>query len=196
MKKLLLRQRLILLVILSMVALLGALLIQPTEARDAQSTGDAFKPTTVILVRHAERADAPREDPPLTEAGTQRSQKLATLLASAGVKAIYTSQFARTKLTAEPLAKQLGLTVTPITLQSKQSNPREVSEESIRQIVDKIMARPGETALVIGHSNSVPDVIRMLGGDAVPTIDERTFNDLFIVTVYAKGRAKVVQLKY
>jgi len=36
----------------------------------------------------------------------------------------------------------------------------------------------------------------MLGGDNVPTIDERTYNDLFIVTVYGKGKAKVVHLKY
>jgi len=50
--------------------------------------------------------------------------------------------------------------------------------------------------LVVGHSNSIPDVIKMLGGDVVPTIDERKFDDLFIVTVYAKGKAKVVQLKY
>ncbi|MBD0370742.1 MAG: histidine phosphatase family protein [Pyrinomonadaceae bacterium] len=161
-----------------------------------QSTDEGFKATTVILVRHAERADAPREDPPLTEAGVARSQKLAALLAGAGVKAIYTSQYSRTKQTAEPLAKQLGLTITPVTLQSKQSNPREVSEQSIRQIVDKIMERAGETALVIGHVNSVPDVIRMLGGDVVPTMDEKRFDDLFIVTVYAKGKAKVLQLKY
>jgi phosphohistidine phosphatase SixA len=140
--------------------------------------------------------DAPREDPPLTEAGVARSQKLAALLASAGVKAIYTSQFLRTKQTGEPLAKQLGITVTPITIQSRQSNPREVSEQSIRQIVDKIMERPGDTSLIIGHSNSVPDVIRMLGGDTVPAIDEKKFDDLFIVTVYAKGKAKVVQMKY
>lgn len=196
MKKISLRQRYASLAALVTVALLFLLLIQPNRAIDAQSTEDGFKPTTVILVRHAEKADAPRENPPLTEAGAERSQKLAALLASAGVKAIYTSQFARTRLTGEPLAKQLGLTVTPITLQSKQSNPREVSEESIRQIVEKIMARPGETALVIGHSNSVPDVIRMLGGDSVPVIDEKTFNDLFIVTIYAKGKAKVLQLKY
>jgi len=50
--------------------------------------------------------------------------------------------------------------------------------------------------LVIGHSNSIPDVIKMLGGDFIPTIDERKFDDLFIVNVYAKGKAKVVQLKY
>jgi phosphohistidine phosphatase SixA len=196
MKTIVLPRRFLFPVVLLTMALFAALLIEPGAAGNAQSTEDGFKPTTVILVRHAERADAPREDPPLNEAGLARSQKLATLLAGAGVKAIYASQFARTRQTAEPLAKQLGLTITPITLQSKQSNPREVSEQSIRQIVDKIMERAGETALVIGHSNSVPDVIRMLGGDLVPTIDERKFDDLFVVTVYARGKAKVVQLKY
>jgi hypothetical protein len=39
-------------------------------------------------------------------------------------------------------------------------------------------------------------VIKMLGGDLVPTIDERKFDDLFIVIVYAKGKARVVQMKY
>lgn len=58
------------------------------------------------------------------------------------------------------------------------------------------MERPGENVLVIGHSNSIPDVIKMLGGDVVPTIDERKFDDLFIVTVYAKGKAKVTHMKY
>ncbi|HKS28809.1 MAG TPA: phosphoglycerate mutase family protein, partial [Pyrinomonadaceae bacterium] len=180
-------------VVLLTIALLASLLVQPATA--VQSGDEGFKPTTVILVRHAEKADAPREDPPLTEAGTARAQKLASLLSTAGVKAVYTSQFARTRLTAEPLAKQLGVTIAPITLKSKPSNPREVSEESIRQIVDKIMANAGQTALVVGHSNSVPDVIRMLGGDTVPVIDESKFDDLFIVTVYAKGKAKVLQLK-
>ena len=52
------------------------------------------------------------------------------------------------------------------------------------------------TVLVVGHSNSIPDVIKMLGGNVVPTIDEKKFDDLFVVTVYANGRAKVVQLKY
>ena len=187
----------------SLFILIAALVTLPVVIRSAagvspyaQTTLDGFKPTTVILVRHAERMDAPREDPPLTTEGVARSQKLASLLASANIKAIYTSQFLRTKLTAEPLSKQTGVAVTPLTLQVKQSNPREVSEQSIRQIVDKIMERPGETALVVGHSNSVPDVIRMLGGDTVPTVDEKWFDDLFIVTVYAKGKARVLQLKY
>lgn len=196
MKRIFSRQLIVYPAILLTIVLIASLLAQPGAASSTQSTDEGFKATTVILVRHAERADAPREDPPLTEAGTARAQKLAGLLASAGVKAIYASQFARTKLTGEPLAKQLGITVTPLALQLKPNNPREVSEQSIRQIVDKIMERPGETSMVIGHSNSVPDVIRMLGGDRVPTIDEKSFDDLFIVTVYAKGKAKVLQLKY
>jgi hypothetical protein len=48
----------------------------------------------------------------------------------------------------------------------------------------------------VGHSNSIPDVIKMLGGDVTPVIDEKKFDDLFIVTVYAKGKAKVTHLKY
>lgn len=189
------------LVILLMTALLAPLFIQRTTAAtppapDAQSNEDGFKVTTVILVRHAEKMDAPREDPPLSEAGLARSQKLADLLGDAGIKAIYTSQFLRTKQTAEPLGKRLGIPITTINIQSKPNNPREVSEQSIRQIVDKIMERPGDTALIVGHSNSVPDVIKMLGADTAPNIDEKKFDDLFIVTVYAKGKAKVVRLKY
>ena len=157
---------------------------------------DDFKPKTVFLIRHAEREDEPRQDPPLKKEGVTRSQELARLLASAGIKAIYTSQFARTKLTAEPLATKLGLTVAPISLKISPTNPRQIAEESTTEVVNKIMERPGENMLVVGHSNSIPDVIKMLGGDVVPTIDERKFDDLFIVTVYAKGQASVTHVKY
>jgi phosphohistidine phosphatase SixA len=157
---------------------------------------DDFKPTTVYLVRHAERADEPRQDPPLTEKGTARAQELARILGNANIKAIITSQFARTKLTAEPVAKQANIAVTSISLSLNPSNPRQISEQSTAEVTNKILERAGESVLVIGHSNSIPDVIKMLGGDVVPTIDEQKFNDLFVVTVYAKGKAKVAHLKY
>lgn len=157
---------------------------------------DEFKPITVFLIRHAEREDEPRQDPPLSKDGVARSTALARLLGSAGIKAILTSQYTRTKQTAEPLATKLGLTVTPFTLKISPSNSRQVAAESTAEVTNKILERSGESVLVIGHSNSIPDVIKMLGGDIVPTIDEQKFDDLFIVTVYAKGKAKVVQLKY
>ncbi len=160
------------------------------------STDDAFKVTTVFLVRHAEKAPAPPQDPPLLEAGSARSQELARVLAKTGIKAIYTSQYLRTKLTAEPVARQLGITSTTLPLKMNPSNPREVSEQSIREIADKVYEARGDSVLIVGHSNTVPEVIRMLGGDVVPTIDEKEFDDLFIVTVYAKGKAKVAHMKY
>lgn len=157
---------------------------------------DDFKPQTVFLIRHAERENEPRQDPPLKPEGVARSQELTRLLAAGNIKTIITSQLTRTKKTAEPLANKLGLSATVISLKPNPSNPRQIAEESTREVVNKILERPGENVLVVGHSNSIPDVIKMLGGDVVPTIDEQKFNDLFVVTVYAKGKAKVAHLKY
>jgi 2,3-bisphosphoglycerate-dependent phosphoglycerate mutase len=169
---------------------------KPSDVTPVAQTDTVFIIKTVFLVRHAERADEPRQDPPLTEKGVARSEALARLLRTADVKAIYTSQFARTKLTAEPLAKQLGVPITAISLKTSPSNPRAIAEESTKETVDKILSNVvGGSVLVVGHSNSIPDVIKMLGGDA-PAIDEKKFDDLFIVTVYANHQAKVTHLKY
>jgi phosphohistidine phosphatase SixA len=162
----------------------------------AQLTEDNFKATSVFLVRHAEKATTPPEDPPLTEAGTMRAQQLANILAHAGIKSIYTSQFLRTKQTAEPLAKSLGITPSLMPIKMSPSNPREISQQSIKDIADKIYERAGDAALVVGHSNTIPEVIKMLGGDQPTAIDEKEFNDLFVVTVYARGKAKVARLKF
>jgi|SRR5689334_2171304 len=174
-------------------AILFTLLILFCQAVLAQ---DDFKPTTVFLVRHAEKEAEPKQDPPLTKAGVARSQELARVLSNAGIKVIYTSQFIRTKQTAEPLTAKTGVSATVLTIKPNPSNLRLIAEESTAELVNKILQRPGDTALVIGHSNWIPDVIKMLGGDIVPTIDEQKFDDLFIVTIYGKDRAKVVQLKY
>jgi phosphohistidine phosphatase SixA len=160
------------------------------------SPDNDFKVTTVFLVRHAEKAANPPEDPSLLEAGSIRSQKLARVLGKAGIKAIYTSQFLRTKQTAEPLAKQLGIGSTAVPIKMSASNPREVSQESIKELAEKVNQRAGENALIVGHSNTVPEVIKALGGDVVPTIDEKEFDNLFVVTIYGKGKAKVTHLKY
>jgi phosphohistidine phosphatase SixA len=157
---------------------------------------DDFKVITVFLARHAEKETTPPDDPLLTEAGKERAQVLMRMLAGAGIKTIYTSQFLRTKNTAEPLAKQLGIetTILPVKMDSK--NPRKVSEESFNEVVAKVYEHGGESLLIVGHSNTVPEIIKRLGGDKVPSIDDKEFDDLFVVTIYAKGKAKVVRLKY
>ena len=167
-----------------------------SAAKPEAAPGGEAKATTVFLVRHAEKADVPGSDPPLSEAGRARAEALARLLQSAGVKAVLTSQFQRTQQTAEPLAKRLGVAASAVPLAVKTSNPREVTEESIRELTKRVEAHAGGAVLIVGHSNSVPEVIRALGGDVVPKIDEGSFDDLFVVTVYGDGRAKVAHLKY
>jgi hypothetical protein len=76
------------------------------------------------------------------------------------------------------------------------SNPREISQETIKEMAARVYERAGENALIVGHSNTIPEVIRGLGGDVVPTIDEKEYDDIFVVTVYARGKAKVTHLKY
>lgn len=154
-----------------------------------------FKVTTVYLVRHAEKAAAPAADPPLLEAGIKRAEELARTLGKAGIKAIYTSQYLRTKQTAEPLAKQLGIASTVIPVKMSATNSKELSPQYLTEMVKRISSNADGNVLVAGHSNTVPAIIKALGGDIEPTIDETVFDDLFVVTVYAKGKAKVAHLK-
>ncbi len=157
---------------------------------------DPFVPKIVFLTRHAEKADAPRQDPPLNETGRTRANELARILYDSEIKTIITSQFLRATQTAEPVALRLAINITTIPIAMSPSNPQQVSEQSIAAIVKRVNEKPGEAVLVIGHSNTVPEVIRMLGGDAVPTIDEKAFDNLFVVFVLGPKKAKVVRLKY
>ncbi|MDX2030831.1 MAG: phosphoglycerate mutase family protein [Blastocatellia bacterium] len=156
---------------------------------------DGFKATTVYLVRHAEKAATPPADPPLLDAGNARAQALARTLARAGIKTVFTSQYLRTRQTAEPLARQLGLTPSVVPVRMDTMSSRELDPKYLEEMVRRVHAAAGENILIVGHSNTVPALIKALGGDVVPTISESEYDDLFIVTVVAKGKARVAHLK-
>src|SRR3954463_6196955 len=83
-------------------ALPGATVAHAQQARGAT--------TTVILVRHAEKAAEPAADPPLTSAGEARARALLEAVRDAGVTAIITTDLLRTKATAQPAAAVFGIT--------------------------------------------------------------------------------------
>jgi 2,3-bisphosphoglycerate-dependent phosphoglycerate mutase len=142
--------------------------------------------TTVILVRHAEKNIEPNNpDPDLSPAGQARAQELARMLSDAGVNAIYATQYKRTQETVKPLADRLGLPVSLV-------DAKEMAE-LLRQILTN---HRGQTIFVSGHNNTVPELATALGGEKLPLIPESEFDNMFIVTVYRFGRAKVVKLKY
>src|SRR5207237_6364815 len=77
--------------------------------RAADAPSQRAAPTVVILVRHAEKAAQPAADPALTEIGERRAASLVQIAREAGVAAVVTTQFARTRLTGQPAARALGL---------------------------------------------------------------------------------------
>jgi len=142
--------------------------------------------TTVILVRHAEKKIEPANpDPDLSEAGQARAQELARMLANAGVTAIYATNFKRTQQTVKPLSDVARVQATII--DAKQTT----------ELANRILTNNrGQTVFVAGHNNTVPEVIAALGGERLPIIPENEFDNMFILTIYRFGRAKVVKLKY
>jgi broad specificity phosphatase PhoE len=135
---------------------------------------------TVFLVRHAERADggagAPTTsmtmgaDPDLSAAGRARAESLAAVLEDAKITAIIATEYKRTQQTAAPLAKTLGVTVTTI----KANEPAE--------LIKTVKAAAGNV-LIVGHSNTMPDVMRALGAPAPAAIADNEYDNLFVLTV-------------
>jgi broad specificity phosphatase PhoE len=142
----------------------------------------ADSPQTVILVRHAERAGGMSADVGISEAGRCRAEALARMLADAGVKHIYVSEVARTQQTAQPLANRLAI------------RSEVVPAKDIDSLVAKV--RTGGVVLVVGHSNTVPEIIRRIGGGAVPPIDDSEYDRMYIVTLTDPNHTAVVTLHY
>ncbi len=141
--------------------------------------------TTLIVIRHGERnAPTPAHpDPHLNRAGKLRAKKLIHVVGQSGIKAVYTSHFVRARETAGPLAAHLGL--SPV-----------VMDEALQVKNDVLANHAGQTVLVIGHSDTVPDLITRLGAGSMPVIDESEYDNLFLVKVFSQGRASLTQLKY
>lgn len=152
------------------------------------SDGDKLTlPRQVFLVRHTER-EWEGEDPPLVAAGEARAQALAETLRDAGITRIVTTQWRRTRDTAQPLAKVLKITpqVIPVFDGKARENVDEVAA-AVRRYKD-------ETVLIVGHI-TVTGVIAALGGPRLPTICDNVFSDLFSFTP-AAGDAGLLHLHY
>lgn len=142
--------------------------------------------TTVILVRHAEKKIEPNnQDPDLAPEGVERAQEIARVFGNAGINAIFATQYKRTQQTVKPLSDRTGVAVT--VLESSQT------DELLKRIQTSLR---GQTIFVAGHNNTVPALASQLSGENFTVIPESEFDNLFIVTIYRFGKAKVIRLKY
>jgi broad specificity phosphatase PhoE len=152
------------------------------------AVADTPRLTTVILVRHAEKADT-TPDTSLSAAGIERAKELARSLAGTPIAAIYTTQFARTRETAAPIAA--ALKITPVVVEA--GGAKSYAAEMAARIRSD---HSGQTVLVVGHSNTTRDVIKQLGVVDPPAIADSQFDDLFIVTITEGAAPSLVSLRY
>jgi len=146
--------------------------------------------TTVIFVRHAEKALVPADDPGLNEAGKRRAAELARQLVDAdviaGVDAIYSTSYRRTEETVQPVATALGLPITSYDA----SNTFTIMDEIVKE-------HKGKIVLVVGHSNTVPALIGNMGASKkVPDINENEYDNIYVVSIPWFGKTKTIRLRY
>jgi broad specificity phosphatase PhoE len=150
----------------------------------------AANSTTVIVIRHAEKASAGEPDPALSEAGEARADLLVRMFGEARgagqLDAIYTSPSLRNRQTAAPLAARLGI----IPIVAPPDDPKALARRALRE-------NGGKRVMIVGHTNTVPELVALLSGrDDIPKMDEHDYSTMYIVTVPRIGRAIVLRLHY
>ena len=139
---------------------------------------------TIVLVRHAEKdTTVAGSDPPLSAAGRLRADELARLIGDTPLHAIYSTPYQRTRQTVTPLAARAGDSLTVI--------------QDVKTTLAALRSEPwGSTVLVVGHSNSVPQLYIGLTGLAFPDSDRVANDGLWVVTLARDGTSSLLRLHY
>lgn len=158
--------------------LLGLVLAAPLLAAD----------TLVIVVRHAEKADNDPRDPDLSAAGQLRAVKLAQVMAGSPPAAVYATPFRRTRQTAMPTAEASGVGVTSI------DAPAEQHGDLLRERI--LRDHRGQTVLVVGHSNTVPQIVATLAGRDAPAMADDEYDRFSLVVLPEQGEPCLLVSRY
>ena len=151
---------------------------------------DSRSTTSIIVVRHAEKAAEPADDPGLNEAGRVRADELARLLSLAEIHHapdyVFVSEYRRSMETVEPLIRR--------------SNPpvNEYRARDSAALVDELLSNyRGKTVLVVAHSNTVGEIVDLLGSRVdIPEMTESEYDDMYLVSIPRFGKVQVLRFKY
>jgi phosphohistidine phosphatase SixA len=165
--------------------ILTSLLLMAPVAVAAQT-----EPVVVYVIRHAERADdgpnsgfmGDASDPPLSESGRARARLIAEMLSDAGVTQVHSTDYVRTRSTGEPTAEAAGLEIEAY------------DTSDLPAFAARLRTLPGRH-LVLGHSNTTPQLVEALGGDPGTAIEAMEYDRFYIVTI-ASGTVSTVLLRF
>ena len=124
----------------------------------------------VFIVRHAEKASTGGKDPDLSAQGQKRADALAHILKDSQITSVFVTEFKRTQETAAPTARATHV------------NPTMIPANDIGALVEKLRALNGN-ALVVGHGNTIPDLLKALGIATPVSIPEDDYTEIFAVSV-------------
>ena len=147
--------------------------------------------TTIVLVRHAEKELGAISDAPLSPEGEQRADRLALMFGDpqqfGRLRKIYVTNTRRTQQTALRLSQRLGIN-------SEVVEAKTDAGELARRVLEE---NRGSRVLIVGHSNTVPELVRALSGATdVPPVGEEEYDTMYVVTVPSIGKASVLRIKY
>jgi broad specificity phosphatase PhoE len=142
--------------------------------------------TTVILLRHAEKASDGTQDPELSPQGVDRASRIAAMLKDTQIDAIYSTNLKRTKNTVSPLAWEKGIQV-----EFYEPNKTEA-------LTDIFQTYQGKTIVICGHSNTIPWTANfIIGKNTYENFRDDEYNNLLVISFTEIGRnAKVTWLRY
>lgn len=172
--------------------LLGLLvLVQACTVARPAAVRPVIGATTIVVVRHAEKSTDDPRDPSISAAGQERARALSAVLKDAGVGAIYATQYKRTSQTAELLARQLGLPIIDRPVNA--ANSAIYAAGLAREV---LAVAAGKTVLIVGHSNTVPQIVQAFSGSTVLPIDDSVYDLIFVIVVAPGSPAKLFNLRF
>lgn len=141
----------------------------------------------IFLVRHAEKIEESMQalDTPLSKAGRARARLLAETLKDSGITVIYATRAVRTQDTAAPLARALGLEV------------KIIDQDHPHAVVERLRSRNSkDVVLIVGHSDTLPDILNELGYAPRVKIRPEEYSNLFVVIPRGDKPPSVLRLRF
>jgi broad specificity phosphatase PhoE len=123
------------------------------------------------------------DDPPLSASGRDRAEHLARLLRSVGITGVHSTDYTRTRSTAQPVSDAAGLAIDLY------------DPEDMDGLAGRLRATPG-IHLVVGHSNTTADLVQALGGEPGEAIAPLEYDRIYVVRVLPGGATGSAVFRY
>ncbi|MCR9075127.1 MAG: histidine phosphatase family protein [bacterium] len=165
-----------------LLTILAALCLAFTSTRgEPEPAGHDTR--VIYVVRHSEKADG--DNPPLSEAGIERTERLQRMLAQEPLAAVYVTQTARSLQTGEPIAEQHGIDTTAYSA---------FGYTTLRRFIRELPE--DSNALVVAHTNTVSPIFESLGAEPIGDIPDEDYSRLYAIILQDGVYAKTIRLTF